>query len=154
MTRGVAAVLVTSCLFASNVARASHCQSQIVIFSGRSDLPAQASFNRAACTADPDEATPADGRLIMPLADRVMVTYGHDFGPSTPILHGHLRGLGNDAGITLLRVRDPLGGWHYVTHTMPLDPTAVGCLTATAMEPDSEESLDSNTYHTMGTQCR
>lgn len=147
----VAAVAVAA-TFAPMGAHAAPCDSNIVIFSGNSNVGAVNS-NAAACVVD--DGTTYDGRLINPGSDFLSVRYTVDLGDSVPSLQAHLKGLGFDQDITLKREFDStLSFWSYNSDDLTLDPTQQGCIAATVQVDPADPSADeSTTWHTIGQMC-
>lgn len=143
-------------------ARASYCDSSLVIFSQNAAAPTTVNSNVVKCIAD--NSDDVDSRMINPGSDRIFVRYIVDLGASTPSLPGFLNGLGFDnAPITLTRQQFHLVpgapdvvdlGFTFQTDLLPLPDGAAssGCITATIYAPDDEEllePLDTVTFHTL-----
>jgi hypothetical protein len=136
-------------------ANANHCDSNVVIFSGIKGAP-KVNSGAAICLAtslDP-AAEDVDGRLINPGSNEISLRYTQDLGVES--LTAVLSGLGfEDREVTLNRGPATTGGFYYNSAGIDLDPSQVGCITATVIidENDPEGGTDSNSFHTLGATC-
>lgn len=137
--------------FAPLTAQADHCSSNVVIFSGITGAP-KVNSGAGACAADPAHDTPYDGRIINPGSNGISVRYilGCTLGDTIEsTLSGDV--IGADQGLTLT-CTNTTTGIAYNSAEVAIDPTAVGCLTATVEDPDAE-GTNVTTFHTVGSLC-
>lgn len=130
-------------------AQADHCNSNVVIFSGITGAP-KVNSGAAACIADPVHDTPYDGRIVNPGSNEISVRYiiGCTVGDE---MDATISGLGLNQPV-LLTCSTTTTGTAFNSANIALDPSQVGCITATANDPDAE-GTNTTTFHTVGATC-
>lgn len=133
---------------APNMAFADHCDDSIVIFS----YPISVNSNAGLCLAAGEDL--GDTRIINPGTTDVSLRYTADFGAGTPEITAIVNGLGIvNQVVTLKREAFTTGEFVYDSDLLPVDPAAVGCITAVLTEdwggPDNGETA----FHTVGASC-
>lgn len=154
MIRRVTAGLIlaaAAATIAPNMAFAEHCDDTMVVFSGVAGAP-KVNSNAVLCLAAGEDA--GDTRIINPGSNEITVRFTQDFGAGTPEIQATINGLGFESQtITLKRGPGPVDGFVYDSARLPLDPTAVGCITAELTEDWGGADNGATAFHTVGTSC-
>lgn len=133
-----------------SAASASHCDDDMVIFSGAAEGP-KPNLNTL-CAVAKEQA--GDTRLINPGSSEIVVRFTGDFGAAYPQISAIVDGLGF-ANQTIILTREPgtAGGFVYDSADLPLNPNARGCIRARLTPAFGGATAGSTAFHTFGASC-
>jgi hypothetical protein len=131
------------------------CESNIVIFSYTGGRLAVNS-NVAVCTVLGPDTAPYDGRLINPGSTAISIRDTNGGVSTDPTITAVINGLGyNNQTITLTRTAvgaGPATSYVYDSASLPIDPTATGCITA-EVPAEGDPVTGATAFHTLGASC-
>lgn len=149
-TAGLALAFVVAGLIPGS-ASASHCDDQMVVFSGVAGGP-KVNTSAVICIAGVEEL--GDTRIINPGSNEISIRHTADFGAAVPEIVATLNGLGfTNREVVLKRAPGTTGGFYYNSAPMPLNATARGCLVVELAPLFGGAEAGNTRFHTTDSSC-